>query len=844
MKRRKTLLKRCFTLLLCIIVLGIVVLPFSGLIKPKQEEVKPPPPLPEEIHLGLGSTPKVVLENERYTLALSPYHMGVTVTDTVRGTSWSSNPEKDTAGRNAQFSLSFVDDRGNFSQMESYTDCVELMQATVHKGDEDCVYVKYMLGDYERTGDILPQSINGDKFKKRILNKLSEAEREEMLDYYRYYESDNIWSLRSRGYIEFERVYELMQKVGYTDEDIADDNVEFGVTQSALEKPHFTIVLKYTLTNKGFTVEVPTAYIEKTEGYYPYKINLFELFGTATAEDTGYLFVPDGSGALVPFRDATGKKEKLSLPVYGHDLTVTATANLASKSPTERVTLPVFGMKKNTEGYLALIEDGAATAYIEAYQAGSYNKYNAVYPVFTVYEKDNVYLQGSETSSKIPQFQRRLYDGSFRVHYMLLDTEENGYNEMAAALRDHYVETGVLTKLKDTAVPFYLETIGGVTGYKNVLGVSYTGVVSATSYSDNITILKALKKAGIDDVRLILNGWFNGGVYHSFPKNIKLLSQLGGKRDFKELAAYAADEGVLLYPQVNTMTVDRKGNGFLSLRHAARTLDLLEAKIAARSYATGQKVSEDDIAHAVSYILRPTEMVTLTQKFLKAYAKYGINGLYLSSAGNELYSDFLQSDTIDRNSSISYSVDSLSAVEKQVDNVMVNQGNSYALPYATDILNIACESSGYQMATTDVPFLQMVLHSYVNMAGTPINLAADSRVAALKALEYGMGLHYQVTYEESFVLKNTNYSQNYASHYKAWLPEMQEQYTSMRPLLEQVQTANMVRHDALADDVYATTYDNGCRIIVNYSDAAYTVGDTTVEPMGYTLVKDGEPVEE
>lgn len=842
MKRSKTLLKRCIALLLGILVLGVVVLPFTGIFTPKKEETTPPPPLPDAISLGLGSTPKTVLENDRYTLAISPVNMGVTVTDTVRGTVWNSNPEGDMSIRSAQFSLSYVDTRGNYALMDSYTDSVEKMQATVHKG-EDCVYVKYLLGDYELTGDILPKNINAAKFQKRILDKLNEEEREEMQKYYRFYESENIWGLTSRGYINFERVYEMMQQVGYTDTDIADDNVEFGVTQSALNKAHFTMVLKYTLTSQGFTVEMPTAYIEKSEGYYPYKVTLFELFGTATAEDSGYMLIPDGSGALVPFRDVTGSKEKLSLPVYGHDMTVSATADLVPNSPSERVTLPVFGMKKNTEGYLAVIEDGAATAYIETYQAGSQNKYNAVYPVFTVYEKDNVYLEGSQDSTKIPQFQRTLYDGSFRVQYLLLDAEDNGYNEMAAALREYYTEAGVLKKLQNSAVPFYLETIGGVTGYKNLLGVSYTGVVSATSYADNVTILEAVKEAGIDDVRLILNGWFNGGVYHSFPKNIKLLSQLGGKRGLNELLEYAAEEGVQLYPQVNTMTVDRKGNGFWSLRHSARTLDLLEAEVATRSFATGQDLSEDDIAHAVSYILRPTEMVNVTKKFLKAYAKYDINGLYLSSAGNELYSDFLQSDTIDRNASVKHSVEGLAAVKEQLGNVMINQGNSYALPYATDILNVASESSGYQMTTTDVPFLQMVLHSYVNMAGTPINLAADSRVAALKALEYGMGLHYQVTYEPSFVLKNTNYSQNYASHYEAWLPDMQQQYTTMKPLLEQVQTADMVRHDTLAEQVYATTYDNGCRIIVNYSDAAYTVGETTVEPMGFALVKEGERIE-
>ena len=59
-------------------------------------------------------------------------------------------------------------------------------------------------------------------------------------------------------------------------------------------------------------------------------------------------------------------------------------------------------------------------------------------------------------------------------------------------------------------------------------------------------------------------------------------------------------------------------------------------------------------------------------------------------------------------------------------------------------------------------------------------------------------------------------------------------------LLEQVQTADMVRHETLAEQVYRTTYSNGCAIVVNYSDEAYTVGATQVEPMGFALVKDGE----
>ncbi len=833
--------RRGALLVLCVFLLSMVASILGGCQTTKDTaENTEPPVLPDRMSLGMGKNPVTVLTNDRFQLAIDPTNMGVVLTDTVRQTEWRSNPEGELAARNAQFSLSYVDGQGNYSQMESYSDCVERFQASVHKPEDgSCVYVQYMLGNYELTAEILPQTINAKKFQARILDKLDGADKEEMQEYYKYYESEDVWSLRTKGFARFERVYELLQQVGYTDEDIQDDNVEFGLSSAALNRPYFTIVLKYTLTEEGFAVEVPTEHIRRAEDYYPYKLTLFELFGTAGQQEEGYLFVPDGSGALIRFRDVAGDKEKLSLPVYGNDLTVTATAVLDAKVQTERVTLPVFGMKKGTEGFLALIEDGAATTSIEAYRAGSYNKYNAVYPVFTLIEKDNIYLEGSEQSTRVPRFQKELYDGAFRVQYMFLDRGDNGYNEMAATLREHYVATGVLKKLADPTVPFYLETVGAVTGYKSLLGVSYTGVLAATRYTDNIAMLEALAEVGVDNVRLILNGWFNGGVYHGYPRNIRLMSQLGGKKDFNALLEYAEAEGVLLYPQVNLMTVDRKGNGFWSLQHSARTLDLLEAKVAVRSYATGQKLQDDGLMHTASYILRPSVATSLTKTFLKAYEKYGQTSLFLSTSGNELYSDFLQSDNIDRNSSVAHSVEGLAAVAGQMDQVMVNEGNSYALPYATDILNIASESTGYQLTDEDVPFLQMVLHSYVNMAGDPINLAEDNKTAPLRALEYGMSLHYQLTYEPSYILKDTNFSQNYASHYEGWLEQIEEQYVGMSALLEQVHTADMVRHERLAEDVYRVTYSNGCAVVVNYSEEAYTVDGLTVEPMHYGLSKEG-----
>lgn len=185
-----------------------------------------------------------------------------------------------------------------------------------------------------------------------------------------------------------------------------------------------------------------------SDSYPLYDIRLLQNFGRTDRSDEGFLFVPDGSGAVIRFDPADTRGEAVSLAVYGEDLTVTSTARRTGQLSTERVTLPVFGMADAGRGFLAIIEDGEANAYIEACRRGANNACNAVYPRFLVINKDNVYLEGaSSESSKVPQFQQSLYDGAFQVRYILLnpDEEADGSRDGRRLGRTYLLEKGVLT---------------------------------------------------------------------------------------------------------------------------------------------------------------------------------------------------------------------------------------------------------------------------------------------------------------------------------------------------------------------------------------------------------------
>ena len=49
------------------------------------------------------------------------------------------------------------------------------------------------------------------------------------------------------------------------------------------------------------------------------RIDLLPWFGAGAADEEGYLFIPDGSGALVDFADNTHDAPTYRMPVYGSD---------------------------------------------------------------------------------------------------------------------------------------------------------------------------------------------------------------------------------------------------------------------------------------------------------------------------------------------------------------------------------------------------------------------------------------------------------------------------------------------------------------------------------------------
>ena len=133
--------------------------------------------------------------------------------------------------------------------------------------------MEYVLGDYALTADSIPQKLSVKRFQ-HFVDQLPQDKAEQLTGYYKLYESENMVGIRPKGINEFLTVRQLLLEAGYTEEDLIQDNAEFGVTSAAVNRPYFTVVLQYTLNEDGFTLAVPAESLQFSDDFTLYSLTM------------------------------------------------------------------------------------------------------------------------------------------------------------------------------------------------------------------------------------------------------------------------------------------------------------------------------------------------------------------------------------------------------------------------------------------------------------------------------------------------------------------------------------------------------------------------------------------
>ena len=197
--------------------------------------------------------------------------------------------------------------------------------------------------------------------------------------------------------------------------------------------------------------------------------------------------------------------------------------------------------------------------------------------------------------------------------------------------------------------------------------------------------------------------------------------------------------------------------------------------------------------------------------------------------GESLSSDFDEDEPYNREDSKVLTKKLLTLISEQNSKVMISGGNSFTLPYVTDIVNIPLDDSGYKYSAASIPFIGMVLHGYLDFSGDAINLAGDYRYQVLKTLENGASPYFTLAIENTSELKKYNFSYElsgyYSIRYNIWLEDVVNTYRELNNALSDVKYSSIIGHEFLTDDyqVVKVTYENGISFIINYELTSKTV---------------------
>ncbi len=619
--------------------------------------------------------------------------------------------------------------------------------------------------------------------------------------------------------------------VGYTHEMLEEDAEEFGFTLATTEVPEFTLNMYITLEGDELVVRVPSTEVASLNPYFEMQdIEVLPNFGACTPDqqESGYLFVPDGAGALLKLNTYKSGVTNYERSVYDNDYF--SDYYYMSEWP-EDLTMPVYGMiygelGEETQSYLAIIEKGDESSFIcteLASTSADGATTNKIYSRFDTaqYQWAKVYGAYSDNSaSYLVTAPQMAIDYTVRFRFF---GKGKSYYDMASSYRDYVVAQKGLTLSYEDDTELYLDVIGALDVKDHFLGIPYSRTISMTSYTQLQDILK-----NYEDSNLLVSyeGVFNGGMNNTLYTGLSTVSKNGSSKELKALQQYAADKGITL---AFAATPEQVYNDNLSYRTGTHALkDYANIAVTVYRYALSTGKLSGYMNSSASYyeLLSPYYLESAADKFLKKADSY--EALYLPKLGHLPYADYDNSDMVD-----------IQTAEGVVDKVLANMDASHSLvlddPYIKNIgytayaTSVSRESSEYATFAYTIPFRQLVLNGLTTFTTETVNMSAhDPEYFVLQAAELGAVPKFTITGELEDALRHTDYSYLYAVNFDNQKSRIDEVLASCKAVREEIGSTEITGHRTLAEGVHETTYANGTKVLVNYNLYDVTLEDGTV----------------
>lgn len=619
---------------------------------------------------------------------------------------------------------------------------------------------------------------------------------------------------------------------------------------------NFTIPVSIRLDGEKLRIRIHTDEIveapdllDESKVYKIITLNLAQAFGAARGADEeagitadeGYIFVPDGSGAVINFNNGKISTQPYQSKVYGSDLAV---SKQKAPNKTEQTYLPILGMVKNVddhkEGMLAIVTEGDEYASVNAtVSRQAATNYNSAWFSFELRATDT-YTMGTKTPLTVFQSGDVRVD-DIEVCYYFMSDDDLGVADLADTYRNYLINEKGLTKQDtDESNALSITTVGGTITKKSVLGFPVDTQTVATSYENAQEILTKLKDLGVDKSQLVYNDFTDSAVKGKVTTGASYSGKLGGKDAFINLYNYINENGGTLYPGVNFMEYTGSGNGY--------SFTLNSSKRVTNAYATQTDFelafgTPDTEVRPTWTILSPYYWPDVFRKITESFTDEGLKTITLQQATETLYSDFSRHNEegkpqFVRADSVKILTDGFQKLNDAGISILAQECNAYALPYVKAISNVPLYSSNYDLFDYDVPFYQMVIHGYIPYSSKPVNASSNANELRLMSMLTGSGINYMFMYNSPNDFIDTKYDKYFYANYEGWLEIAAKDYKMYNELVGSLNDETIVNYTHETAYVYSVEYSDGTVIKVDVDNYTISINGQETNLADYELKGD------
>ena len=624
---------------------------------------------------------------------------------------------------------------------------------------------------------------------------------------------------------------ELFESVGYTMEDFYFDRENVG-SDTDDDTPMFNITLEYRLDGPDFVVTVPLEEIEYRREYPLLTVAVLPFFGSGGLSDEGFMLVPDGSGAIINFNNGKHNQAIYINSIYGYDYALKREALVLDN----QAYFPVFGISNNNHSFICVLEDGHEGASVTADVSGRVHTFNFVHASFIVRNWDDVDISKAKVNARA--FERFELSGSRQQRYIFADRD--GYVGMAETYRNYLMKNNPwLSRTDEKELPFALGLVGAIDRRENVMGVAVTRPYPLTTYGQAAEIMESFTQNNINNLRVTMYGWFNGGVIHDAPTKFKLIRQMGGKKGFAYLldTAERINTDIFFETDFTFIFNTTNFNGFMINRDAAKRLSRDKVILFPYCVCYGER-SRGTYGRRYSYHLANQDYtVRAISSFYDNFTNAGASNITLSDFGRSLNSNFDVKKSFSRSDAAAMQQEQMAGLKDKGANLIIRGGFAHAAVHADFILDLPLESLDFNIVDESVPFYPMALRGIIPYTGEPLNLTRDHVHAVLKTVENGAGLQYLFMQATGESIQDTNYTRFFASDINRWRDRTFELYHRINSELGHTVNMFMTGHERVAPQATKTVYEDGTKVIVNYSFDQFEYEGIVIEARDFAVIR-------